>query len=205
MAVPLQGILSTSGDPDIQILDRDILHPKPGKCDIASGYVGIPTRKQTFILCHSMEVIAGVASVAGVVGILGLVGHALQGILELKKFAHSVSTASKTVKSFLEAIESLEGALAAISDFLKRAPEDWLVGAETQNFNRLASQANKCRADIEEWVKEVPVHDADFSKSTKTFFRKLGVASNEHAYSKFHQNVSLHRQGMQMSLNLLGW
>ena len=152
-----------------------------------------------------MEVVAGVASVAGVVGILGVVGHAIQGVLELKKFAYSVSTASRTVKSFLEAIESLEGALKAISDFLKRAPEEWLVSAEAQNINRLASQVNKCRYDIEEWVKEVPVHDANFSKSIKTFFRKLGVASSEYTYNKFHQNVSLHRQGMQMSLNLLGW
>ena len=152
-----------------------------------------------------MEVVAGVASVAGVVGILGVVGHAVRGVLKLKKFARSVSTASKTVKNFLEAIESLEGALTAISDFLKRAPEEWLFGAEAQNINRLASQVNKCRADITDWVKELPVHDANFSKSTRTFFKKLGVASNEYAYSKFHQNVSLHRQGMQMSLNLLGW
>ena len=152
-----------------------------------------------------MEVVAGVAGVAGVVGILGVVGRAIQGILELKKFAHSVSTASKTVETFLEAIDSLEGALTAISEFLKRAPEEWLVGAEAQNINRLASQVNKCRADIGEWVKEVPIHDANLSKSTKSFFRKLRVASDEHAYSKFHQNVSLHCQGMQMSLNLLGW
>ena len=152
-----------------------------------------------------MEVVAGVASVAGVVGILGVAGRAIQGVLELKKFAYSVSTASKTVKDFLEAIESLESALTAISDFLNRAPEDWLVGAEAQNINRLASQVNKCQADIEEWVKEVPVHDANFSKSTRSFFRKLRVASDAHAYRKFYQNVSLHFQGMQMSLNLLQW
>ena len=151
-----------------------------------------------------MEVVAGIASVTSIVGLLGVVGHAIQGILELKKFAHSVSTASKTVESFLGAIECLKGALTAISDFLKRAPEEWLLGAEAQNVNSLALQVNKCRADIVEWVKEVPVHDANFSKSKKSFFRKLRVASDEHVYSKFHQNVSLHFQGMQMSLNLLG-
>lgn len=151
-----------------------------------------------------MEVVAGVASVTGVVGILGVVGHAIQGVLELKKFAHSVSTASKTVENFLEAIESLEGALTAISDFLKRAPEAWLVGAEAQNIKRLASQVTKCGDDIEEWLKEVPVHDANFSKSTRSLFRKLSVASNTHAYRNLHQSVSLHCQRMQMSLNLLG-
>ena len=152
-----------------------------------------------------MEVVAGVASVAGVVGLLNAVGHAIRGILELKKFAYSVSTASKTVKCFLEATESLEGTLTAISEFLKRAPEKWLFGAEAQNINRLASQVQRCRADIGQWVKDVPIQNVNFSKSTKAFFRKLRVASDEHAYSKFHQNVSLHCQRMQMSLNLLGW
>lgn len=152
-----------------------------------------------------MEVVAGVAGVAGVVGILGLVGQAVHGILKLKEFVHGVSTASETVKSFLRAIDSLESALTAISDLLRRTPEEWLVGAEARNTSRLASQIENCRADIDEWVKDVPMHHANSSKIIKSFFGKLRVASEESAYSVFHQKVARHLQGMQLSLDLLGW
>ncbi|KAF6218298.1 hypothetical protein HO133_005644 [Letharia lupina] len=151
-----------------------------------------------------MEVVAGVAGVAGVVGILGLVGQAVHGILKLKEFVHGVSTASETVKSFLRAIDSLESALTAISDLLRRTPEEWLVGAEARNTSRLASQIENCRADIDEWVKDVPMHHANSSKIIKSFFGKLRVASEESAYSVFHQKVARHLQGMQLSLDLLG-
>ena len=152
-----------------------------------------------------MEVVAGVAGVAGVVGILGLVGEAIHGILKLKEFAHGVSTASETVKGFLEAIDSLESALAASSDLLERVPEEWLVGTEAQNTGRLTSQIKKCQADVDEWVKEVPVHQNSPSKATKFFFKKLRVASNKSTYNDFHQKVARHLQGMQMSLDLLAW
>ena len=65
-----------------------------------------------------------VASVASVVGILGVVGHVIQGTLKLKGFVHDVSTASETVKNFLDAVNNLEGFLTAISDLLKRASEE---------------------------------------------------------------------------------
>ena len=70
-----------------------------------------------------MEVVAGVASVAGVVGILGVVGHAIQGILKVKEFIHDASTATRTVKRFLEAINNLERDLRAISNLIKQVPE----------------------------------------------------------------------------------
>ena len=151
-----------------------------------------------------MEVVAGVASVAGVVGILDVVGHAVQGIVKLKGFIHDVSTASETVKSFLDAIENLERSLTAISDLLKRAPEEWLVGAEARNTSVLASQLEKCRADIDVLVKEVPIHNANSLTAPRSFFQKLLVASHETAYSKFHQKVQRHQLGMQLSLSVLG-
>ncbi len=152
-----------------------------------------------------MEVVAGVASVGGVVGILGLVGQAVRGILILKEFGHAVSTASDTEKSFLGAIDSLESTLTAISDLLKRAPEEWVVGPEVQNTNRLTSQIENCRADIDECAKEMHIPHANSSRGTESFFKKLRVASNERAYSKFHQRLARHLQGMQMSLGVLGW
>lgn len=152
-----------------------------------------------------MEVVAGVAGVAGVVGILGLVGQAVHGILKLKEFAHGVLTASETIKDFLEAIDSLESTLAAISDLLKRVPEEWLVGTEAWNTKRLTSQVEKCQADVDEWVKEAPVHQNSSSKAMKSFFKKLRVASNGSTYGDFHQKVARHLQGMQMSLDLLAW
>ncbi|KAL9064400.1 MAG: hypothetical protein Q9161_008912 [Pseudevernia consocians] len=151
-----------------------------------------------------MEIVAGVASVGGVVGILGLVGHTVHGILKLKEFVHGISTASKTVESFVEAIDSLESTLTAISDLLKRAPEEWLVGAEARNTNILTSQVKKCQDDIDEWIMEIPKHHTDSSKAIKSFLKKLHVASHESTYSKFHQKVARHLQGMQMSLGVLG-
>ena len=97
-----------------------------------------------------MEIVAGVASVGGVIRILGLVGHTVHGILKLKEFVHGISTASKTVKSFIEAIDSLDSTLTAISDLLKRAPEEWLVDTEARNTNILTSQVKKCQDDIDE-------------------------------------------------------
>ena len=152
-----------------------------------------------------MEIVAGVASVGGVVGILGLVGHTVHGILKLKEFVYGISTASKTVESFVEAIDSLESTLTAISDLLKRAPEEWLVGAEARNTNILTSQVKKCQNDIDEWITEIPIHHTDSSKAIKSFLKKLHVASHESTYSKFHQKVARHQQGMQMSLGVLGW
>ena len=151
-----------------------------------------------------MEVVAGVASVAGVVGILNVVGHVVQGIVKLKGFVHDVSTASETVKSFLDAIENLERGLTAISDLLKRAPEEWLVGAEARNTGILASQIEKCRVDIDILVKEVPIHNANATTAPGSFLKKLLIASHETAYSKFHQKVQRHLQGMQLSLSVLG-
>lgn len=152
-----------------------------------------------------MEIVASVAGVAGVVGILGLVGQAVHGVLKLKEFMHGVSAASETVKSFLEAIDSLETTLTAISDLIEYVPEEWLVGTETQNTNRLALQIEKCRADIDEWVEEMPVHRASSSKGMKPLFKKILIASDDDVYSKFHQKVARHLQGMQMSLDVLGW
>ena len=152
-----------------------------------------------------MEVVAGIAGVAGVVEILSLVGQAVHGILKLKEFARRVSTASETVKSFLEAMDSLENALKAISDLLKRAPEEWLVGTEAQNTKRLASQVAGCRADIDVWVNEMTIHDTNSPRAISSFIRKLQVASHEDTYSKFHMKVARHLQGMQMTLDILGW
>ena len=151
-----------------------------------------------------MEVVASIAGVAGVVEILSLVGQAVHGILKLKKFAHRASTASETVKSFLEAIDSLESALTAISDLLKRAPEEWLVVTEAQNTKRLASQVGRCRADIDEWLNELPIHDMKPSRSIYSYIRKLQVASHEDSYSDFHKKLARHLQGMQMTLDILG-
>lgn len=151
-----------------------------------------------------MEVVASIAGVAGVVEILSLVGQAVHGILELKKFVHRASTASETVKSFLDAMDSLESTLTAISDLLKRAPEEWVVGTEAQNTKRLASQVAGCRADIDEWVNEMPTRDIS-SRAIFSFIRKLQVASHEDTYSKFHMKVARHLQGMQMTLDILGW
>lgn len=150
-----------------------------------------------------MEVVAGVAGVAGVVGILSLIGDAIHGALMLKKFIHKIATTSRTLKDFTEAIDSLHTTLAAISDLLARAPEEWLVGPKAHNTNRLASLVEKCRADIDGWVKEMIVHHAKSSKALESFFRKLCVASKEGAYSEFHQKMARHLQGMQMSLMCL--
>ena len=49
------------------------------------------------------------------------------------------------------------------------------------------------------------VHHVNHSRGTESFLRKLRVASNERAYSKFHQKLARHLQGMQMSLGVLGW
>lgn len=151
-----------------------------------------------------MEVVAGVASVAGVVGILNAVGHVIQGALKLKGFVHDVSTASETVKSFLDATDNLEGVLTAISDLLKRAPEEWLVGAEAQKTRILASQVEKCRADIDALVKEVPIHNSNSLTAKKSILKKVLVASHETAYKKFHRKVERHLSGMQLSLSVLG-
>lgn len=150
-----------------------------------------------------MEVVAGVASVGGVVGILGIVGQAVHGIFKLKEFLHEVSSASETVKSFLEAIDRLESALTSISDLLNQAPEEWLVGTEARNTSRLTAQVEKCRADIDEWVKSRGIDHANSSKTTDSFLRRLRVASNESAYSDFHQKIARHLQGLQMSLSVL--
>lgn len=152
-----------------------------------------------------MEVVAGIAGVAGVVEILSLVGQAVHGILKLKEFAHRVSTASETVKSFLTALDSLEGALTAISDLLKRAPEKWLVGTEPQNTKRLTSQVESCRADVDEWVNEMPTYNPNSSRAIYSYIKKLRIASHEGTYSEFHRKVARHLQGMQMTLDILGW
>ena len=151
-----------------------------------------------------MEVVAGVASVAGVVGILGVVGHAIQGILELKEFIHDASTATRTVKRFLEAINNLERGLRAVSNLIERVPDEWLVGAEARTTGILALQVEECRADIDAMVKEIPIHSANSLTSKKSIFKKLLVASHETAYKSFHRNVERHLSGIQLSLSVLG-
>lgn len=100
------------------------------------------------------------------------------------------------MKSFLEAIDRLESALTSISDLLNQAPEEWLVGTEARNTSRLTAQVEKCRADIDEWVKSRGIDHANSSKTTDSFLRRLRVASNESAYSDFHQKIARHLQGL---------
>lgn len=121
-----------------------------------------------------MEIVAGVASVGGVVD-MGVVGQAVPGILKLKKFLHDVSSASETVKSFLEAIGSLESVLTSVSDLLNRAPEEWLIGTEVRNTSKLAAQVGKCRADIEKWAKSMYIDVINSSKAAESFLRRLRV------------------------------
>lgn len=108
-------------------------------------------------------------------------------------------------ESFLEAIDSLENAETAISNLLKRAPEERLVGTEAQNTKRLASQVAACRADIDEWVNEIPIRDIDSPRAIFSFIKKLQVASHEDTYNEFHKKVARHLQAMQMTFNILGW
>lgn len=144
------------------------------------------------IVRYTMDVVAGVTSVVGVAGVVGklaFVGHAVYNILKLKECVHGVSTASVSVKCVFEALDSLESALISTSDLLKRTPEQWLVGAEARNANRLTPQVANCRAKTGEWVKEVPIHQNNSSKSIRSFFRKLHDASDKSPYSQFHQKV----------------
>jgi hypothetical protein len=92
-------------------------------------------------------------------------------------------------------LDSLNGTLVSIQELIEK---------DAISVDVLASQVEKCRADIKIWERDAVKLNTKSSRSVEVFFKKLRVAGEGSTFNEFHRKVTSHQQGIQLSLDIPG-
>jgi UDP-N-acetylglucosamine enolpyruvyl transferase len=146
----------------------------------------------------------GLAAGASVTGVLSLAGQTVEGIVKLHAFFKDVSSASRTIDRFLQAINQLIKLISDVKNLLERVAESPIQIGSDFKIAALKIQLEDCSRDVYKWLKLAKDHHPGFSTGTKAGFKKFWVAVNKGEVGCISEDIREHRDGIVASLSVLG-
>ncbi|MCJ1377882.1 hypothetical protein MMC17_000978 [Xylographa soralifera] len=148
-----------------------------------------------------MDVLSVASSIAG---ILSIVGQSIDGIVKLKQLFCDISSASKTIGTFLRDINSLLHVLNDVETLLSQLDARIYSGAVDVSTASLQIELEDCLKDIFTWLRVADGLRPPSDLGARVWFQKVWVAINQNSVKGIREDIGRHKQALQVNLALIG-
>ncbi|MCJ1432007.1 hypothetical protein MMC27_001363 [Xylographa pallens] len=148
-----------------------------------------------------MDVLSVASSIAG---ILSIVGQSIAGIVKLKQLFSDISTASKTIGTFLRDINSLLRVLNDVESLLSQLGTRVYSGAIDVSTASLQIELEDCLKDVFTWLRVADGLRPPCDLGAQVWFKKVWVAINQNSVKGIREDIGRHKQALQVNLALIG-
>ena len=146
-----------------------------------------------------MEAVATASSLAGLISVAG---QGIDGIIKLRNLYLEVASASKTIAFFLHDINSLLRVLYDVEKLLCMISASDQPDGLDLDAASLQTQLELCNQDVFKWLKKA--RDLRPASSYVGWQKKIWVGINQGPIKNIREEISRHKQTIELSLSILG-
>lgn len=148
-----------------------------------------------------MEVLAAGSSIAG---LLSLAGQCVAGAQALRDLYKDMTTASKTIETFVKDVDAMIGTLFDVEALLNKLKEQSSIEVDRHHFINLSRFLDDDKRAIQTWLATARSFPVARGKGARAWFRKFWATVNQNSVKNIRADIESRRLNLTVALSTLG-